>query len=254
MKFITFTSEQLLTEEWRDIKDFEGYYQVSNIGRVGKVIKNGSLEIMQSALVIHNRYSFVTLHSPTNHRQTSVHKLVAETFIPNDDESKSQVNHIDGDTSNNSIYNLEWVTPKENIQHAMATGLRQTSWKKKVKCLDTGEILSCIADAARMCDTDTTRIVESINTQSCCKGFTFIYPDTVEDEEEYLRLARAKYRPKHMKPNMPNSCPVMFLETSQEFKSLKEASRAIGCDPMTIKSHCKSGKPYKGITMKFKTE
>lgn len=251
MKFITFTSEQLMTEEWRDVKDFEGYYQVSNIGRVSKKTDKG-WEIMNNALVIHNRYSFVTLCSPNNHRQTSVHRLVAETFIENL-EGKEQVNHIDGDTSNNSVDNLEWVTPSENIQHSIKSGLRQTSWKKKVKCLDTGEILESLADAARMCDTDTTRVVESINTQSCCKGFTFVYPNTVEDEDEYLKRAREKYQPYHKRPKMPNRQPVLFSD-GREFDSLKQAGRALGCDPMTIKSHCKTEKPYKGLTMKFKVE
>lgn len=250
MKIITFTDDQLRTEDWKDVQGFEGYYQVSSIGRVRRMVDN-SWEILPSASVIHNRYSFVTLQSRVNHRQTSVHRLVAETFLP-DPDSKEQVNHIDGDTTNNSVTNLEWVTPSQNIQHAIATGLRQSSYKKSVKCLDTGEVLDSLADAARICNTDTTRIVESINSKSCCKGYTFIYPDTVEDEAAYLAAARAKYQPWHKKPKMPNSCPVVFEETGDEFESLKDAGRKLGCDPMTIKSHCKSGVPYKGIHMKFK--
>lgn len=251
MKQITFTDEQLSSEVWRDVKGFEGHWQVSTIGRVQRRTGTG-WEINMPALVIRNRYAYVTLQSPDNYRQTSVHRLVAETFLPNNDESKSQVNHKDGNTAHNSVDNLEWVSPCENIQHSIQTGLRQTKYRKQVKCLDTGELLGSLADAARMCGTDTTRIVESINCKSCCKGLTFVYPGTVTDEAAYLAAARAKYQPWHKKPEMPNSCPVVFVETGEEFTSLKDASRRLGCDPMTIKSHCKTGRPYKNIHMKFK--
>lgn len=53
----------------------------------------------------------------------SVHRLVLETFSPNPNSDKLQVNHIDGDKINNSLSNLEWVTCKENIQHGYRTGL-----------------------------------------------------------------------------------------------------------------------------------
>lgn len=53
----------------------------------------------------------------------SVHRLVLETFLPNINSDKLQVNHIDGDKTNNKLSNLEWVTCKENIQHGYKTGL-----------------------------------------------------------------------------------------------------------------------------------
>lgn len=55
----------------------------------------------------------------------SVHRLILETFSPRDDSANLQVNHIDGDKTNNAITNLEWVTAKENVQHAFKIGLRK---------------------------------------------------------------------------------------------------------------------------------
>ncbi len=60
------------------------------------------------------------------------HRIIAETFIPNP-ENKPEVNHIDGNKSNNDISNLEWVTPSENNQHAYDTGLAKLSAETKAK-------------------------------------------------------------------------------------------------------------------------
>ena len=63
-----------------------------------------------------------------------LHRMVAETFIPNDNPLKNQVNHIDGNKKNNVVSNLEWVTNKENSEHAWKHNLVQTG--KEVFCYD----------------------------------------------------------------------------------------------------------------------
>ena len=69
-------------------------------------------------------YQKVNISMHNKEKLVSIHRLVAEAFIPNPD-NKPEVNHIDGNKKNNAVWNLEWVTPKENIAHAYRTGLRK---------------------------------------------------------------------------------------------------------------------------------
>lgn len=112
-------------EEWRDIKGYEGLYQVSNMGRVKRLpsqiqmpaggtryYKGGILKPRHSSPGW--RYYSVCLSKNGKVQSFSIHRLVAIAFIPNP-EGKPRVNHIDENIYNNCVDNLEWVTPWENI-------------------------------------------------------------------------------------------------------------------------------------------
>lgn len=106
-----------MAEEWRDIIGFEGFYQVSNLGRV-KRIKSGSGTQPERILRprINRGYYRVNLSKNNHPFDKRIHRLVAEAFIPNP-ENKPEVDHIDGNVQNNNVDNLRWVTPKENMQN-----------------------------------------------------------------------------------------------------------------------------------------
>ena len=114
--------EDLPNEIWRDVVDYEGIYQVSNLGRV-KSFKKGTVKILKPAF--NGNYFFVHLHRNGKAKMYYVHILVAQTFVPNPD-NKSFVNHISGDKLNNYAENLEWVTPSENARHAYEMGLNKS--------------------------------------------------------------------------------------------------------------------------------
>ena len=110
----------------KDVHELEIYapidgfpnYLVTSYGRVLSLKDNNGkdriLEIKQNSGNRH--YFYVMLSNNSKKKRLSVHRLVAQAFIPNP-ENKPQVNHIDEDKANNHVSNLEWVTAKENCNH-----------------------------------------------------------------------------------------------------------------------------------------
>ena len=117
-------------EIWKDIKGYEGVYQISNTGLVKSLSRalirgRGGLYILPEKLlkIKVNRGGYQVVHLRTNKNwYPTVHKLVAEAFIPNP-ENKQTVNHINGVKTDNKVENLEWATHSEQVIHAIATGL-----------------------------------------------------------------------------------------------------------------------------------
>lgn len=117
-----------MNEEWRDIKGFEGRYQISSLGNLKSLDRNfNNREIKGVSLkpaISSNGYLRTTFCIGRNFRKSfSVHRLVADAFIPNKDSKILQVNHKNGNKLDNSVENLEWCTARENIHHAVDLGL-----------------------------------------------------------------------------------------------------------------------------------
>lgn len=112
---------QSTQEIWKDIAGYDGFYQISSLGRV----RNSKGLIKKLKLWggnKENRYNSVCLKKK-NHKTMypSVHRLVAQAFIPNP-ENKPQVNHKDCTRLNNHVSNLEWATSQENIRYSLKHG------------------------------------------------------------------------------------------------------------------------------------
>lgn len=117
------------TEIWMPIVGWEGLYAVSNKGRIKSLARKtstGNRGVPERILKpnIMKGYHCVTLQHDNKVKVYRIHRLVIEAFGESQPTPEHQVNHIDGDKANNCIENLEWVTPKENTDHAFETGLR----------------------------------------------------------------------------------------------------------------------------------
>jgi hypothetical protein len=115
------------TEEiWKDIVGYESHYQISSFGRVKspsndkgrkeKFLKSGGSRIK-------GHYVYILLSKNNHQKSYLIHRLVAQSFIPNLN-NKPHVNHINGIKDDNRVENLEWATRSENMRHADAIGLR----------------------------------------------------------------------------------------------------------------------------------
>lgn len=127
-----------MEEIWKDIKGYEGIYQVSNLGKVkslkrkvraekgGYYTKEKELKIFEDNI----GYLAVGLTDNGKTKIIRLHRLIAEAFIPNP-ENKPVINHINGIKNDVRIENLEWNTYKENSQHAVKTGLKKVTEKQR---------------------------------------------------------------------------------------------------------------------------
>lgn len=149
-------------EEWRDVKGWEGKYQVSSYGRVRSVPRKVKVHAFgkgwgerETKCVILSTgrwmgYPTVELKDRSKGMRSRqlVHRLIAEVFIPNP-ENKPQVNHKNGNRADNMLSNLEWCTRSENCQHRNHVLGVETPNKGKVKCVETGVVYKNGKEASR---------------------------------------------------------------------------------------------------------
>lgn len=119
-----------IKEEWKKVKGYEGYYEISNLGHLRSVDryvirKDGVRHFCKGKLISQNLntdgYPQAKLCMNAQNTAVRIHRLVAEHFVPNP-FNYQEVNHIDCDRSNNVYTNLQWCTHIENVQHSAKKG------------------------------------------------------------------------------------------------------------------------------------
>lgn len=168
-------------EIWKDIREYEGLYQISNLGRVKSV--NRKVECGVRVITIKekirklnpngNGYLNLLLHKEGVKKAHRVHRLVAEAFLPNP-FNLPEVNHKDGNKLNNSVDNLEWCTKSHNEIHARKMGLKKfKSICKPVIRIEDGKEYASIALASKDIGVHRETIAQSIYKGYKAGGYTF---------------------------------------------------------------------------------
>ena len=155
-------------EEWRDIKGYEGLYQVSNTGKVkslnySKTGKEGILKSCKNSA----GYLILELFKNGIGKCHAIHRLVAEAFIPNIDNLPC-INHKDENKENNYVENLEWITYKENANHGTRNERMAEKLKKPIFSIskESGLITywASISEASKQTGINLSSI------SACCRG------------------------------------------------------------------------------------
>lgn len=117
-----------MKEIWKDVLGWEGYYQISNLGRIKSLIRRGrKKEIILKEGRDRGGYSHVSGYKNKKQKSFLIHRIVLQSFLG---KSDLEGNHKDGNKQNNFLENLEYCTPSENIKHSYKIGIKSNVGEK----------------------------------------------------------------------------------------------------------------------------
>jgi hypothetical protein len=141
-------------EVWKDIKGYEGHYQISNLGRiksVGRVSTTGQRlhEKIMKTCEDPGGYAFVGLWKNGKKSNFKIHRLVLESFCPISGMEHLDCNHKDEDKTNNRLENLEWMTRQENLNYGTHNKRISDAHSVRIICVELNQEFDSIEKAAK---------------------------------------------------------------------------------------------------------
>lgn len=275
------TYEELLklteagVEIWKPVEGYEGYYEVSNLGRIKSVERyvkqgNSTRHVKETIKAVHiNKYGYpcVTLCKDRKSNSITIHTILAKAFIPNP-EGKSAIDHINTDRTDNRLENLRWVTNKENSNNELTLKhCRENTYSKETmkKRLDTnkerdtciapktiyqytkgGELIKefySMADAERETGINHNSIHRALNDNTQSAG-GYLWSTTLIDNFIFQRRF-----PATSKPVLQYDKDGNFIH---EWPSIKEAARGTGIHSANILRSIKSNVTPRKYIFRFK--
>lgn len=254
-------------EIWKDIRGYEGYYQVSTYGNIRSLdrVVTSKLGIpktvkgrMKKQTIDEHGYCTVSLYKDNVGEILSVHRVVLDAFDkqyikhPPRVKQHLQVNHKDCDTSNNHLDNLEYVTGIENIRYGYENNrdanIRPTefykrigSHSKRVECLVDGNVFDSPQSAADYYKISVNVVYNRCRDHKLVDGFQF----------EYIDSQTLGHSHKFVNPSDPGSHKpraVRCIETGETFPSRIQAAKCLGISTSSIVDSLRDGKRHAGYT------
>ena len=151
-------------EIWKDVRDYEGLYAVSNLGRIKRVVGKGCKKerIIKPNLV--QGYCQVRLSKDGIVKPLYLHRIILEAFNPIEGMDKLDCNHRNENKEDNCLNNLEWLSHKENVNYGTRNERAAATLSKAVRCIDDKKIFPSITEASRQTGIDIGSISQ------CCNG------------------------------------------------------------------------------------
>lgn len=162
---------------YRFIPGYQNKYQVDPDGNIREVLDVGKFKTITPKKTTDGYFAVELKYGKPS--WISIHRLVAKTFLENE-ENFSDVDHIDSNILNNNFHNLEWVSHKENCRRAAIRRKKsRNTRKRRIRVVETGQVFESMSQASKTLGIRYESVLGSIYMKKPVKGFTF---EDIKDE------------------------------------------------------------------------
>lgn len=227
----------------QNIPNFSNYL----INQQGEVFSKTSNRYLKSCINSVGYEAMSLINDAGKRQNILIHRVLATLYIPNP-ENKREVNHIDANRANNTLSNLEWVTPSENVRHAFKVrkhknSIDYTELPKIIEQLKNG---TNWAQLAKHCGVDPSGLRKLIKRE-------YERNKSLNEFNSLCDLINT-YAPEKGNKGLNQKTKIIEVtfedNTTKRFESINETARYLGCNPGMVHRKIKSNRPYKGKTIK----